>query len=110
MALTSQAPVAHASMTRAQGIALATIGLAQFGIATDFSTVYVAMPTISTDLGMDPAMLQWLMTAYSLPFAGFLLFGGKVVDRVGAVRVFIMGSAAFGVASLSWLGLRPRTG
>lgn len=83
-----------------QRLALATIGLAQFAIAMDFSIVYVAMPTIGADLGMDPATLQWLITAYSLPFAGFLLFGGKVVDRVGALRVFVAGIAVFGAASI----------
>lgn len=87
-------------MTPVQRLALATIGLAQFAVAMDFSIVYVAMPTIGADLGMDPATLQWLITAYSLPFAGFLLFGGKVVDRVGALRVFVAGVAVFGAASV----------
>ena len=87
-------------MSRVQRLALATIGLAQFAVAMDFSIVYVAMPTIGADLGMDPATLQWLITAYSLPFAGFLLFGGKVVDRVGALRVFVAGIAVFGAASV----------
>lgn len=100
MATISQTPAPSVVMTQVQRLALATIGLAQFGVATDFSTVYVAMPTIGADLGMDAVMLQWLMAAYSLPFAGFLLFGGKVVDRLGALRVFVIGSAAFGAASL----------
>lgn len=88
------------SMTIAQRLALATIGLAQFAVAMDFSIVYVAMPTIGADLHMEPAALQWLITAYSLPFAGFLLFGGKVVDRIGALRVFVAGIAVFGAASV----------
>lgn len=93
-------PAALAPMTTTQRLALMTIGLAQFAIAMDFSIVYVAMPTIGADLLMEPATLQWLITAYSMPFAGFLLFGGKVVDRIGALRVFAAGIAVFGAASV----------
>lgn len=87
-------------MSPVQRLVLTTIGLAQFAVAMDFSIVYVAMPTIGADLNMDPTALQWLITAYSLPFAGFLLFGGKVVDRIGALRVFVAGIAVFGAASI----------
>ncbi|WP_448231555.1 MFS transporter [Microbacterium lacticum] len=100
MTTTSPTSAPSVAMSRVQRLALATIGLAQFAVAMDFSIVYVAMPTIGAELHMDPATLQWLITAYSLPFAGFLLFGGKVVDRVGALRVFIAGIAVFGAASV----------
>ena len=96
----TQAPTPSKSMSRVQRLALATIGLAQFAVAMDFSIVYVAMPTIGTNLNMAPATLQWVITAYSLPFAGFLLFGGKVVDRIGALRIFVTGIVVFGAASL----------
>ena len=97
---TLKTATAPETMGPGQRLALVAIGLAQFAIAMDFSIVYVAMPTIGDGLHMGPAALQWLITAYSLPFAGFLLFGGKVVDRLGAVRVFVAGLAAFGAASV----------
>ncbi|WP_165883012.1 MFS transporter [Brevibacterium luteolum] len=100
MTTTSPTSAPSVAMSPVQRLALATIGLAQFAVAMDFSIVYVAMPTIGAELNMDPATLQWLITAYSLPFAGFLLFGGKVVDRVGALRVFVAGIAVFGAASV----------
>ena len=87
-------------MDTVQRLGLVTISLAQFSVATDFSSVYVAMPSIGADLVVDEARLQWLITAYSLPFAGLLLLGGRVVDRVGALRIFIMGNIAFGAASI----------
>lgn len=93
----------HASSPRllpVQRLALLVIGLAQFNVAMDFSTVYVAMPSMGADLSMSESRLQWIVTAYSLPFAGFLLLGGKLVDRIGATRVFLLGSAVFGLASL----------
>ncbi|WP_105566170.1 MFS transporter [Microbacterium halophytorum] len=100
MSTGQQASAASAAMDTTQRRSLATLGLAQFAIAMDFSIVYVAMPTIGADLGMEPAVLQWLVTAYALPFAGFLLFGGAVVDRLGARRVFVAGLGVFGAASI----------
>lgn len=90
----------RSAMTARQWLALGTISLAQFSVATDFSSVYVAMPSIGADLGVEEVNLQWLITAYSLPFASFLLLGGRIVDRLGARRVFILGNIAFGTASI----------
>lgn len=83
-----------------QRLALLTIGLAQLFVAADYSAVYVAMPNIGAELDMSEVTLQWIITAYGLPFAGFLLLGGRLVDRLGAVRIFVIGNIAFGLGSI----------
>lgn len=83
-----------------QRLALLTIGLAQLSVAADYSAVYVAMPNMGADLNMSEVTLQWIITAYGLPFAGFLLLGGRLVDRLGAVRIFVIGNIAFGLGSV----------
>lgn len=90
----------EAKMKPLQRLALLTIGLAQLFVAADYSAVYVAMPNMGADLNMSEVTLQWIITAYGLPFAGFLLFGGRLVDRFGAVRIFVLGNVAFGLGSI----------
>ncbi len=74
--------------------------LAQFMVILDVSIVNVALPSIRADLGFDPADLQWVVNAYTLAFAGFLLLGGRASDLLGRREVFVAGIALFSVASL----------
>ena len=53
--------------------------VAQYMIILDVSIVNVALPSIAADLGFTPASLAWVVNAYTLAFAGFLLLGGAVV-------------------------------
>lgn len=87
------------AMRPAQRLVLTIIAVAQFIIALDYSIVYVALPSMGADLQMSEVSLQWIITAYSLPFAGFLLLGGRIVDRLGALRMYGIGIVAFGAAS-----------
>jgi MFS family permease len=80
--------------------ALAVLSLAQFLLALDYSIVYVALPGIARDLHLDLASAQWVVSAYAVPFAGFLLVGGRLADRVGAGRLFVAAVALFGVAGV----------
>lgn len=73
--------------------------MAQFLIALDYSIVYIALPSIARDLRLDPAVAQWVISAYALLFAGFLMVGGRLVDRLGARRLFIAAIVIFGLAS-----------
>jgi EmrB/QacA subfamily drug resistance transporter len=66
----------------------------------DESVVNVALPAIGRDLAAEPAALQWVINAYTLCLAAFLLVGGAAGDRLGRRRVFIAGVALFGLASL----------
>ena len=74
--------------------------LAQFMVILDVSIVNVALPSIRADLGFAAADLQWVVSAYTLTFAGFLLLGGRAADLIGRRVVFITGLAVFGAASL----------
>ncbi|GIG63939.1 MFS transporter [Phytomonospora endophytica] len=82
------------------GLRLALLAISQFLIAVDFDIVFVALPSIGRDLGFSPQTLQWVISAYTVTTGGFLLFGGRAADRLGARRVFITGIAIFGAASL----------
>src|SRR3954469_986885 len=81
--------------------ALAVLALAQFLVVLDASIVNIALPTVGTALGLDTAALAWVVTAYVLPFGGLLLLGGRLADRFGHRRVFLIGVAGFAAASLA---------
>ena len=70
-------------------------------VVLDVSIVNVALPSISADLGFDPASLAWVVNAYTLAFAGFLLLGGRAADLLGRREVFAGGLALFALASLA---------
>src|SRR3954453_16834949 len=74
--------------------------LAQFMVILDVSIVNVALPAIREDLGFSPTNLQWIVNAYTLTFAGFLLLGGRAADLLGRRRLFIAGLLVFAGASL----------
>jgi EmrB/QacA subfamily drug resistance transporter len=74
--------------------------LAQFMGVLDVSIVNVGLPTIRADLGFSTAGLQWVVNAYTLACAGFLLLGGRAADLFGRREVFVGGLALFGLASL----------
>ncbi|MCW2989777.1 MAG: transporter, partial [Solirubrobacterales bacterium] len=75
--------------------------LAQFMVILDVSVVNVALPSIRHDLGFSAIDLQWIVNAYTLTFAGFLLLGGRAADLLGHRRVFIAGLVLFSLASLA---------
>ncbi|WP_433206504.1 MFS transporter [Dactylosporangium sp. CS-047395] len=80
---------------------LAVLSAAQFFLALDYSIVYVALPVIARDLHLDLPAAQWVVSAYAVPFAGLLLLGGRLSDRLGAGRLFLAATLLFGVASLA---------
>jgi EmrB/QacA subfamily drug resistance transporter len=75
--------------------------LAQFMVVLDVSVVNVALPSIHGALHFSEQDLQWVVNAYTVTFAGFLLLGGRAADLLGRRRVFVAGLALFGVASLA---------
>ena len=79
--------------------ALGVIALAQLMVALDATIVNVALPTAQASLGFDDAHRSYVVTAYTLCFAGLLLLGGKASDRLGRRRVLTSGLAGFAVAS-----------
>ncbi|HEY1824687.1 MAG TPA: MFS transporter [Acidimicrobiales bacterium] len=69
-------------------------------VVIDNTIVNVALPVISRDLHASNSSLQWIVDAYSLPFAGLLLAGGGMSDRLGRKRVMQVALTAFGVFSM----------
>lgn len=88
---------------------LVLLALAQFMVVLDVSIVNVALPAIQSAFHMSQTNLQWIVTAYTLAFGGFLLFGGRAADLFGRRRMFIIGTIVFGIASLID-GLAPTGG
>ncbi len=86
--------------TTHKGLILALLALAQFMIILDTSIVNVAIPSIANALHFAPQNLQWVVTAYTLCFGGFLLLGGRAADLFGRKRIFLAGLALFTLASL----------
>jgi EmrB/QacA subfamily drug resistance transporter len=74
--------------------------VAQFMVILDVSVVNVALPSIRHAFGFSGAGLQWVVNAYVLVFAGFLLLGGRMADLLGRRRVFVGGLLLFSLASL----------
>lgn len=85
---------------RGSNALLVLICLAQFMVILDVSIVNVALPSIRDGLGFSPTGLQWVVNAYTLTFAGFLMLGGRAADLVGRKRVFLGGTTLFAISSL----------
>ncbi len=83
------------------GLLLAVCCIAQFMVILDLSIVNVALPSIQSDLGFTPVNLQWVVDAYAIVFAGFLMFGGRVSDRFGPRRSLAAALVLFALASLA---------
>src|ERR1700733_11928911 len=75
--------------------------VAQFMVILDVSVVNVALPSIRHSLGFTEANLQWVVNAYTVTFAGFLLLGGRAAALRGRRRVFVSGLTLFALASLA---------
>jgi EmrB/QacA subfamily drug resistance transporter len=94
-------PIDAAASSLRRNMLLLTICLAQFMVILDVSIVNVALPSIRGSLDFSTDGLQWVVNAYTLTFAGFLLLGGRASDLFGRKRVFVLGTALFTLASLA---------
>lgn len=90
-------------------IALAVSTLAALLTVIDISIVNVAFPSIRRDLGATEAGLSWVLSGYSVAVGAFLLLAGRMADKEGRRRLFMIGVAVFIVGSLA-SGLAPTTG
>jgi EmrB/QacA subfamily drug resistance transporter len=79
---------------------LVLICLAQFMVILDVAIVNVALPSIKDSLHFSDTGLQWVVNAYTLAFAGFLMLGGRACDLFGRREVFLAGTGLFALASL----------
>ncbi len=86
--------------------ALAAICLSALMLGLKISSIPSILPTLERVLGADFRQLQWIMNAYTVAMTTCLMAMGTLADRFGRRRVFLIGVAAFGVASLL-CGLAP---
>lgn len=81
-------------------IILAGLTLVTFLLLLDDTAVSVALPSIQKQLGLEFGGLEWVVNAYTLTIAAFTLVAGRLADRNGARRIFLLGLAIFIVGSL----------
>jgi EmrB/QacA subfamily drug resistance transporter len=94
-------PAAERKLGSGTALLLAVCCVAQFMVILDLSIVNVALPSIQSDLGFSSPDLQWVVDAYAITFAGFLMLGGRVADHFGQRRTLVAGLILFGLASLA---------
>jgi EmrB/QacA subfamily drug resistance transporter len=103
--LTDPASPAHDSTTTSEEpyerrwLALAVIAVTVLMVILDATIVNIALPAVSVDLGITAAAQQWIVTAYTLTFGGFLLLGGRIADFWGRKRTYLVGAGGFAIAS-----------
>ncbi|MFI7574933.1 MFS transporter [Micromonospora sp. NPDC049497] len=85
---------------RREWIGLAVLALPTLLLALDLSVLYLALPSLSTDLGADSTEQLWITDAYGFLIAGFLVTMGTLGDRVGRRRLLLIGATAFAVVSV----------
>jgi DHA2 family methylenomycin A resistance protein-like MFS transporter len=95
--------------TRTGPAVLALICTGYFMVILDATVTNVALPSIGRGLHGSVTGLQWVVDAYTLSFAAFLLTGGALAERFGGRRLFTGGLAVFGAASAA-CGLAPTLG
>jgi EmrB/QacA subfamily drug resistance transporter len=92
-----------------RGVLLGVCCVAQFMVILDLSIVNVALPSIQSTLRFSAADLQWVVDAYAIVFAGFLMLAGRCADMFGQRRTFAAALLAFALASLVG-GTAPTSG
>lgn len=77
---------------------------AQLLVVLDSTVVNLALPALRSGLMMPSATVAWVVDSYTLCFAASLLACGRLADRVGSRRIFLIGLAVFGLSSLAGAG------
>ncbi|WP_236833152.1 MFS transporter [Blastococcus sp. KM273128] len=93
------APAAADEPYEKRWLALGVIAMTVLLVILDATIVNIALPAVTADLGISAASQQWIVTAYTLTFGGFLLLGGRIADFWGRKRTYLVGAAGFAVAS-----------
>src|SRR5580692_2660319 len=85
----------------ATSLTLAAMSLGYGVVQLDVTIVNTALNSIGASLGGGVSELQWVVSAYTIAFAAFILTAGALGDRIGAKRVFMAGFAIFTAASVA---------
>ena len=86
--------------TSSRWLALVILCTGFLMIVLDMTIVNVALPSIKSDLSFSQAGLAWVVNAYLIAFAGFMLLAGRLGDLIGRKRIFLAGLVMFTAASL----------
>ena len=78
---------------------LVVIASAQLMVVLDTTIMIIALPSAQHALGFSNTDRQWVVTAYTLAFGGFLLLGGRISDMFGPKRTLMIGVTGFALAS-----------
>lgn len=85
---------------RREWIGLTVLALPTLLMALDLSVLYLALPSLSADLGASSVQQLWITDVYGFMVAGFLVTMGTLGDRIGRRRLLMIGAAVFGAASV----------
>src|ERR1700735_3091244 len=99
-ATSSPAAVEPAHRIKHPNLILAICCMSVLIFSMDVTIVNVALPAIQKDLHARMAGLQWILDAYTLVVASFLMLMGSMSDRFGRRRVLQIGLGVFTLASL----------
>ncbi|MHA6757845.1 MFS transporter [Streptacidiphilus sp. PAMC 29251] len=88
------------SNPRTRWVALSVLVLAVLLVAVDATVLFLAIPFISRSLDPSATQLLWIGDSYSFVLAGLLVSMGSLSDRIGRKKLLLIGTAAFGAASL----------
>jgi EmrB/QacA subfamily drug resistance transporter len=105
----AETPPAESKRGSGSAWLLAVCCVAQFMVILDLSIVNVALPSIQSSLGFSSPDLQWVVDAYAISFAGFLMLGGRAADHFGQRRTFVVALVLFALTSLAG-GAAPSQG
>jgi MFS transporter, DHA2 family, multidrug resistance protein len=86
--------------SRREWVGLGVLALACVLYSMDLTVLHLAVPAISADLEPSSAQLLWIVDIYGFVLAGALITMGTLGDRIGRLRLLLIGAAAFGIASL----------
>ena len=89
----------HKNFELENKLLLMLLCVAQFMLILDVAVVAVAVPSIQSNLSVPAAEIQWVSTAYSLTFGGFMVAFGRAADLFGPKKALLLGVVVFIVAS-----------
>jgi EmrB/QacA subfamily drug resistance transporter len=96
-------------VSREAWLALAVATSAAFLVVIDVSVVNVALPSIAADFEATTTELSWVVSGYNIALASLLLLAGRLADRNGRRRTFMIGVVVF-LAGSALCGLAPNAG
>src|SRR5437868_14479216 len=103
---TREATMTHSSDWRTHALT----SVAVFVVSLDGTVLFVAFPAIrATFARVSAAQLSWVLNAYTIVFGALLVPSGRIADRIGRKRTFLLGLALFSAAS-ALCGFAPSPG